>query len=188
MTKTLLATLLAFGAVTAHAESATYAVDPSHTAVIFEATHFGTSTLRGRFDRKQGSVSLDRTARSGRVELSLDIASINTGVASFNQHLQGPDEFDAANFPTATFVGDRFVFDGDRVGEVAGTLTLHGQAHPVTLKATHFGCYLNPLFKREVCGGDFEATIQRSRWGLTYGPNYAADDVRLLVQVEAIKQ
>jgi polyisoprenoid-binding protein YceI len=72
---------------------------------------------------------------------------------------------------------------------VAGTLTLLGKTLPVTLKATQFNCYLNPMFKREVCGGDFEATIQRSQWGMGWGLNMGVpDNVRLLVQVEAIRQ
>jgi polyisoprenoid-binding protein YceI len=72
---------------------------------------------------------------------------------------------------------------------VQGKLTLMGRTHPVTLKANRFNCYQNPLFKREVCGGDFEATLQRSLWDITYGlPAIAPDSVRLLVQVEAIRQ
>ena len=96
MTKTLLATLLAFGAVTAHAESATYAVDPSHTAVIFEATHFGTSTLRGRFDKKEGSVTLDKAGKSGKADITIDTSSISTGVPALDTHLKSKDFFNAA--------------------------------------------------------------------------------------------
>ncbi|MGL4187857.1 MAG: YceI family protein, partial [Sphaerotilus sulfidivorans] len=61
--------------------------------------------------------------------------------------------------------------------------------HPVTLKATKFNCYQNPMLKREVCGGDFETMIKRSQWGASYGLNYGfADDMRLVIQVEAVKQ
>jgi polyisoprenoid-binding protein YceI len=56
------------------------------------------------------------------------------------------------------------------------------------LKATRFNCFMHPALKREVCGGDFETTIQRSLWGSTYGLPGIPDNVRLLVQVEAIKQ
>ena len=74
--------------------------------------------------------------------------------------------------PDRRFVADKFSFNGDKVSEVAGTLTLMGKTHPVTLKATNFNCYQNPMLKREVCGGDFETTIQRSLWGVNYGLNY----------------
>ena len=72
--------------------------------------------------------------------------------------------------------------------EVTGNLTLLGQTHPVTLKATKFNCYTNPLVKREVCGGDFETTIARSQWGISYGVPGIPDNIRLLIQIEAIKQ
>lgn len=180
------ATALVAAAAPAHA--ATYAIDPTHTFVTFEVLHFGTSTNRGRFDRKEGSVQFDRAARTGKVEITIDMASINTGVGPFNEHLRGKDFFDAATHPTATFVSERMTFTGDKVSEVTGTLTLLGKSLPVTLKASRFNCYDNPMFKREVCGGDFETTIKRSQWGMTYGLPGIPDDVRLLIQVEAIKQ
>ena len=92
-----------------------------------------------------------------------------------------------AEYPTGRFVADKFGFDGDKVSEVGGTLTLLGKSRPVTLKASRFNCYLSPMIKRQVCGGDFETTIQRSQWGMTWGLHFGFEDkVRLLVQVEAI--
>ncbi len=114
---------------------------------------------------------------------------MNTGVEPLNKHLLSKDFFNVAEFPTAKFVGDKFSFNGDKVSEVAGTLTMRGKTHPVTLKATNFNCYMNPMLKREVCGGDFETTLKRSLWGVDYGLNFGfPDDVRLIVQVEAVKQ
>lgn len=189
MKKTLLAASLLALAAGAQAQSATYAIDPTHTFVTFEIDHFGTSTNRGRFDKKEGSVQFDRAGKTGKVELTIDTTSINTGVEPFNKHLQSKDFFNAAEHPTAKFVADKFSFNGDKVTEVAGTLTLLGKTQPVTLKANKFNCYQNPMLKREVCGGDFETTIQRSQWGLGWGLNMGfQDNVRLVVQVEAIKQ
>ena len=174
---------------TAQAEVATYTIDPTHTFVNFEISHFGTSFNRGRWDRKEGTLQFDRAAKIGRVDITIDMTSINTGVAPFDAHLKGKDFFKAAEFPTARFVGEKFVFVGDKVSAVEGTLTMLGKSQPVTLKANQFNCYMNPIFKREVCGGDFEATLQRSQWGINYGmPVVAPDNVRLLVQVEAIRQ
>ena len=191
MTKTLFAAaalaVLTTGA--AQAQSATYALDPSHTYVTFEIDHFGTSTNRGRFDKKEGSVQFDRAGKSGKVEVTIDVGSINTGFAAFNGHLKSAEILDAEKFPTAKFVSDKFVFNGDKVSEVQGQFTLKGKTLPVTLKASKFNCYMNPMVKREVCGGDFEATIKRSQWGADYGINYGfSDDMRLVVQVEAVKQ
>jgi len=183
-----LATALA-APLAAGAAPATYAIDPTHTSVMFEALHFGTSTNRGRFQKASGSVQLDRAAKTGQVDLTLDMDGINTGVAPFDKHLKGADFFDVARHPTAHFVSERFVFDGDKVVEVVGRLTLRGQTHPVTLEALRFGCYDNPMLKREVCGGDFRATIKRSQWGVNYGLQLGvADDTPLIIQVEAIRQ
>lgn len=184
-----LALALACTAAAAGAQANTYAIDPTHTFVIFEIPHFATSTNRGRFDRKEGSVQFDRSGKVGKVELTIDTTSISTGTPAFDKHLQGKDFFNAAEFPTATFVADTFGFNGDKVAEVAGTLTLLGKTQPVVLKANNFNCFNHPLFKREVCGGDFETTIARSQFGMSWGLNFGfADNVRLLVQVEAIKQ
>ena len=178
-----------FSMGTAQAQSATYAMDPTHTFVSFEIGHFGTSTNRGRFDKKEGTVQFDRAGKTGKVDLTIDAASISTGTVPFNQHLQSADFFNVAQFPTVKFTADKFVFAGDKVSEVVGSLTLLGKTNPVTLKASQFNCYQNQMIKREVCGGDFSATIQRSQWGMTWGSNFGfPDDVKLVVQVEAIKQ
>ena len=188
--KSLALTFLAAGLAAAGAAHAdTYAIDPTHTFATFEIQHFGTSTNRGRFDKKEGTVQLDKAAKTGKVELTLDTASINTGTEAFTKHLQSKDFFNVAEFPTAKFVGDKFTFNGDKVAEISGTLTLLGKTNPVTLKALNFNCYQNPMLKREVCGGDFETTIARSQWGMNYGLNYGIpDNIRLLIQVEAVKQ
>lgn len=186
---TLVATALAAAALGAQAQTATYAIDPAHTYATFEISHFGTSTNRGRFDKNSGTVQLDKAAKTGKVELTIDTGSINTGFPAFTKHLQSKDFFNAAEFPTAKFVADKFSFNGDKVSEVAGTLTLLGKTNPVVLKATNFNCYVNPMLKVDVCGGDFETTLVRSQYGMNWGLNFGfPDNVKLVVQVEAIKQ
>ena len=173
----------------AHAEMANYAIDPTHTFVTFEISHFGASVNRGRFDKKEGSVQLDKAAKAGKVEISFDATSINSGTPAFDKHLQSADLFNAAQHPKISFVSDKFVFNGDKVSEVSGQLTLLGKTGPVTFKANQFNCYQSPMLKREVCGGDFEATIDRTQWGMNYGVDWGfAKNVRLVVQVEAVKQ
>ena len=185
--KTLLIASLALAAAgVAHAQ--TYNADPTHTFVNFEVKHFGTSTLRGRFDKKEGSVTIDRTAKTGKVDFTIDMTSVSTGVAPLDGHLKSKDFFNAAEHPTAKFVGDKFAFDGSKVTSVTGTLTMAGKSQPVTLAASGFNCYDNPMLKREVCGGDFETTLKRSDFGVSYGLPGIPDNVRLLVQVEAVKQ
>ncbi len=192
--KAFVASTVAVAAATfsigASAQPTTYMIEPTHTFVTFEVKHFGTSTNRGRWDKKDGSITIDRTAKTGRAEINIDVASINTGTAPFDGHLKSADFFDVANHPTAKFVGTNFKFDGDKVTEVAGELTLRGKTGPAVLKATGFNCFNHPRLNREVCGGDFETTIQRSAWGVSFGVanNAIPDNVKLLIQVEAIKQ
>ena len=186
VTLAAVATLLA-GATAAQA--ADYAIDPTHTFVTFEIGHFGTTTNRGRFDKKEGTVQFDRAAKTGKVSITIDATSVNTGTTGFDKHLQSADLFDAAKFPTIKFMSDKFVFSGDKVSEIVGSLTLLGKTQPVTLKANQFNCYENPMIKREVCGGDFEATIDRTAFGMAYGVDWGfPKNVRLVVQVEAVKQ
>ena len=189
---TLSALTLALGAATlattAQAAPSTYALDPIHTFVTFEAKHFGVSTNRGRFDKTQGTVTLDLAAKTGKAEIVIQTGSINTGTGPFDGHLKSKNFFNSEAFPTATFVGNQFKFEGDKVTEVAGTLTLLGKTQPVTLKGSSFGCYPNPHLKREVCGGDFETTIQRSSYGMTYGLPGIPDAIKLVIQIEAVKQ
>lgn len=177
-------------ATAAQAAPATYAIDPTHTFATFEIDHMGATTNRVRFDKKQGTVEFDRAAKTGKVEVLLDMTSVNSGTAGFDKHLQSADIFNAAKFPTAKFVSDKFVFEGDKLKEVTGQLTLLDKTQPVTLKANKFNCYPSPMLqKREACGGDFEATIDRTAFGVNYGVDWGASkQVRLVLQIEAVKQ
>lgn len=174
----------------AQAQSAVYKIDPSHTHAAWEAKHFGTSTNRGQWDKTDGEITLDKAAKSGKVDVVIDMASINTGVAPFNNHLKGPDFFDVANHPTARFVGDKIKFEGDRIVEVTGNMTIRGKTNPATLKALTYNCYMHPSLKREVCGGDFETLIKRSSFDVNWGvaEKFTADEIKVSIQVEAVKQ
>jgi polyisoprenoid-binding protein YceI len=173
----------------AQAEPVTYKIDPTHTWTTWEARHFGTSTFRGRFDKKEGTVTIDTASKTGKVEVTIDLTSASTGVEHLNHHLQETDFFDTAKYPTATFVGEDFKFEADSVSQVSGQLTMHGKTAPVTLKATGFNCFQNPMLKREVCGGDFTATLHRGDWDMNYGaPFPIGADVVLKIEVEAVRQ
>lgn len=189
MRTTLMAAAIAAVCASAHAQSVEYKLDPTHTAAIFEIDHFGASTNRARFDKESGAIHFDKAAKVGKVDITIDTTSVNSGVGGFDKHLASADILNVEKFPTARFVSEQFVYDGEQLKEVKGALTLLGQTHPVTLKANKFNCYQNPMFKREVCGGDFEATIDRTVWGVNFGVDWgAAKNVRLVLTVEAVKQ
>jgi polyisoprenoid-binding protein YceI len=187
-THSLIAAAILAAAGAAQAQSATYAVDPSHTFVTFEAKHFGTSTIRGRFDKKEGSVTLDKTAKTGSGTITIDMTSVSTGVPALDSHLKKDDFFNAEKYPTAKFAATKFNFDGAKVKTIDGTLTLRDKTQPVTLTASNFNCYENPMLKREVCGGDFETTLTRSQYDVKYGLPGIPDNIKLLIQIEAVKQ
>jgi polyisoprenoid-binding protein YceI len=179
---------MALTAAAAHAAPSTYAIEPNHTYVTFEAKHFGTSTNRGRFDKKSGTVTIDTSSKTGQIDMTIEMASINTGSEAFNNHLKSKDFLNVEAFPQAMFKSNKIVFEGDKIVAAVGDLTLLGKTQTVTLKANNYGCYDNPMFKRQVCGGDFETTIQRSDFGMSYGLPFIPNDIRLVIQVEGVKQ
>lgn len=180
--------LSSIAAASAQAQAATYMIDPAHTFATFEINHFNTSTNRGRFDKKEGTIEFDRAAKTGKIIIDIFTGSVSSGTVFFDKFLTGFSMFDSATFPSARFEADQFYFEGDKVNEVAGSFTLLGKTHPLKLKATNFNCYLHPTLKREVCGGDFETTIDRSLYGMNYGLIFGFSKlVRLVIQVEAIK-
>jgi len=188
MRKILIATALAAIAAGVAAEPATFAIDPGHSVVTFEMLHLNTSTHRLRVQAKEGSIVLDRAAKTGKADITIDLTTLSVASSALEGSLKGERAFNVAQSPTARFVGDTFTFDGDKVASVAGTLTILGKSQPVTLKATRFNCYENAQLKREVCGGDFSGSVKRSQFGLGLAPSAAPDDVVLLVAVEAIRQ
>ena len=183
----LAASLLAAGS--AVAAPAAYTIDDDHTYATFAIDHYGASVNRARFGEASGTVSFDKAARAGKVDITLQVKSVFSGSKGFDEHLLAPDLFNAARYPTLRFVSDRLVFDGDRLVEVPGQLTLLGQTHPVTLKANQFSCYANRRAKTEACGGDFEAVIDRTQWGMNYLVDVGMPrNVKITATLEAFKQ
>jgi len=175
-------------AAPARAEPVIYRLDPEHSFVTFEVLHFGTSTLRGRFGALQGYVELDRSAQLGFVSLQLAPGSVDTGLPAFDARLRESDLLASEAWPVATFTASRFEFEGAAVSAVHGQLTLRGISQALELRALHFGCHTHPQLQREVCGGDFEGELNRGDFGASFGMPFIANRVRLLVQVEGIRQ
>jgi polyisoprenoid-binding protein YceI len=181
--------ILLGGTAAANAEPVHYRFDPTHTFVTFELLHFGTSTIRGRFGPLSGYATLDRAQRRGRVQVEIDTANANTGVAVLDVRLKEADMLAVQAHPRATLVAEQFEFDDSgRVKSLRGELTLRGASLALELRALRFNCYTSPLLRVEVCGGDFEGSFLRSAAGITHSLPFVADTVRLLVQVEAIRQ
>jgi polyisoprenoid-binding protein YceI len=170
------------------ADPALYTIDAAHTQVHWETRHFGTSTHRGRFDRVQGHIALDRDAGSGEVSISIPTASVSSGVAALDGVLRGGGFLASDAHPQAYFVSRELRFQGGRLVSLRGEFTLRGVSRPLTLVAQNFACRTDARLQREVCGGDFEAHLLRSDYGSTFGLPFVADGVRLLIAVEGIRQ
>lgn len=187
MNKLILAALLA--ASTAVASAATYKIDPMHANARFAIDHFNTSSNVGGFYGLNGTIEFNQAKRQGSADISIPVKSLQTGSEHFTGHLLSADLFNAEKYPDMRFVSTKFNFKGKKLESVDGKLTLLGKTHPVKLKADKFNCYMSPMLKAEVCGGDFSASIDRTRWGM----NYLVDSgmtktVKLNLQIEAAKQ
>ncbi|HLX22210.1 MAG TPA: YceI family protein [Usitatibacter sp.] len=164
----------------------TFTIDSRHTFPQYEVTHFGTSKQRGRFDKTEGKLVFDETAHKGSVEVTIDTASVSSGLAKLDEHLKGPDFFNVQQFPKMTFKSTEFVFDGNMPKKVNGNLTLLGVSRPVTLNVDFFHCGVNPMLLRTVCGADLSTHINRSEFGMKSLVGPVSDDVLLRINVEAI--
>ena len=190
MNKHLIAAgVLALMAGSAIAAPTTYNLDPSHTYPSFEADHFGgISVWRGKFTKSSGVVTLDRAAKTGSIEVTIDTASIDTGNAPLDKHVKTAEFLDVEKFPTATFKGTSLRFNGDTPVEVAGNFTFHGVTKPLTLKIDSFKCFINPMIKREVCGAEASAQFDRADYGVNWGTSYGFKTLtQLQIQVEGVK-
>ena len=173
---------------TSLAAPASYAVDPKHTYASFEIDHLGLSLARGTFDRTSGSITLDVNTGTGHIEIVIDTASIDTGLAKRDQHLRAAEFFNVEKYPTMTYVATTLRFDGNRLIGADGHLTLLGQTLPVSLQITRFYCGKHPIHKKPACGADAETTIRRSDWGMTTYVPTIGDEVTIRIGVEAFRQ
>ena len=186
MYRIVLASLAALITATSFAAPVTYVLDPRHTYPSFAADHMGgLSVWRGKFTDTSGKVVYDKEAKSGSIEVTVNMNSVDFGLSKLDEHAKSPEIFDAARFPTATYSGTFTQWNGETPTEAQGTLTLHGVTKPLTLKINSFMCKQNPMSKKEVCGADASATLNRSDFGVTWGDAYGFKMwVRLEIQVE----
>jgi polyisoprenoid-binding protein YceI len=183
------ASIAALIAGSAMAAPVTYNLDPTHTYPSFAADHFGgVSTWRGKFTKSSGTVVLDREAKTGTVDVTVDASSIATGNAALDKHVKSDAFLDIDKFPTATYKGTSIRFEGDTPVEVIGTFTLHGVTKPLNLKIESFKCFNHPVLKREDCGAEASAQFDRADFGMDWGVKYGFKMLtQLQIQVEGIK-
>lgn len=180
------ATLLG-AASSATAAPETFNLDGSHTYPRFSYSHFGMSTQLSRFNKTTGTITLDKAAKAGAVDVVIDMKSVDTGFSVFNGHIQGEEFLDTAKFPTATFKSTKVVFEGDKPTSIDGNLTIKGVTKAVTLKVNNYVNMEHPMLKKEAIGADASVVIKRSEFNAGKYAPYVGDDVTITIAVEAIK-
>jgi polyisoprenoid-binding protein YceI len=158
----------------------TWRVDAAGSRIHWEVEHFGTSTQHGRFDRFDAAVTLDAAAGRGNVSVTVDTASVSSGVPVLDRVLRGGQMLAAADHPQAWFVADRITYDvAGRPRRLDGELTLRGTSRPLVLEAERVDCTPDGA----ACGATYAATLRRSEHGISFGLPFAADRVRLVVHL-----
>jgi polyisoprenoid-binding protein YceI len=146
----------------------TWNIDPAHTDIQFSAKHMMVTTVRGKFADVSGSITLDEeTPTNSTGELTVQVASLNTGVEQRDAHLRSADFFDAANYPTATFKATRVAGKRGNEYAVTGDLTIRGTTLPVTLDLELLGFYTGMSGARRA-GFHGSTKLDREAFGLTW--------------------
>ena len=183
----LLAALVVLAPAVAGAAEVVYEIEPAHTYPSFEADHMGLSVWRGKFNTSSGRIVLDREGGSGNVDIKVDIASIDFGHDAMNEKARSGELFDAGTYPQARYGGRFEAFVDGAPTRVVGELDLHGRRLPLTLAIDRFKCVPHPMSKRELCGANASATLDRAAFGIDAGKDYGFDmQVALRIQVEAL--
>ena len=166
----------------------TFDIDGSHTFPRFSYSHFGYSTQVSRFDNTTGTVVFDADAKTGSVDITIDMKSVNTGFADFNGHIQGEDFLDTAKFPKATFKSSKVNFQDGKPASIEGQLTIKGVTKAVTLTVTSFQAMPHPMLKKDAIGANAFTVIKRSEFNAGKYAPYVGDEVRIEIALEAIQK
>lgn len=187
MRKTLLAAALLAFAGSVFAAPVTYKIDPNHTDVLAQWSHFGFSNPSAHFGKADGTIVYDsENVSASSVQVTLPLSGLNSFVADFDAHLRSGDFFDAEKFPAATFKSTKVESAGKGKLKVTGNLTIKDVTKPVVLDVTLNKAGEQPMAKRAAIGFDATATVSRTAFGVgKYVPN-VSDEVKLRITTEAL--
>lgn len=171
----------------AFAAPETYNADPNHTFANFAYSHMGLSSQISKFAKTTGTVVYDKEAKTGSVDITIDMKSVDTGSNLFNGHIQGADFLDTEKFPTATFKSTKVSFNGDTPATIEGNLTIKGITKPVTLTVTHFKNMAHPMLKKDAIGANATTQVKRTDFNAGKYAPLVGDDVTISISLEAIK-
>ena len=182
-----IAAIAAFTGMSFGAQAADqYVFDKTHTSILFFISHLGFSDMQGEFLGYEGGFVFDQdNPANSSVEVTIDVASVDTDVPKLDDHLKAADFFNVAKFPTASFKSTGIEVTGDNTGVLTGDFTLMGMTRPLVLDVT-FNKAANHPFAKDVYVAGFSATatLDRTEWGLsTYAPAIGSE-VTLRIETE----
>lgn len=183
--KIFVMTILSFWGTFTYAQSEVYTLDPMHSYVEWHISHFGFSTPSGKW-WANGTIDLDKAKpENSKVNITIDLTNMVTGIPKLSEHLSSPDFFDVAKYPTATFVSTKVTPEGKTNAKVYGILTLKGVSKPVVLNVKLNKMDLSPITNKPTVGFTATTEIKRSDFGMTaYSPGLG-DNIKLDIEVEA---
>jgi len=186
---TLLSLPLSVSADLSDVPSGKYTLDSSHGYITFTYSHLGFSNPRIGFNSFDTELALDSSnPENSVVEVTIDASSIDSRVAEFNEHLNGSDFFNTAEYPTITFRSTRVETTGENTFDVTGDLTILGTTRPVTLTTTINKAANHPMRNVPTVGVSASTRLLRSEWGLGAYVPAVSDEVELSIEVELLAQ
>lgn len=186
---------LALLSLPALAAAGTWTIDTDHSSVGFTVRHMMVSNVKGSFGSFSGSVEVDEKDIAGsRISVTIDTASINTGVAKRDEHLRSADFFDTAGYPTITYVSKKVEKIGTDRLKVYGDLTMRGITRPVVLDVEGPTKTFKDPWGKSRRGASATATINRKDFGLTWnkaieaGGVLVGEEVKIMLEMEFIRK
>ncbi|MFW2078045.1 YceI family protein [Acinetobacter sp. ULE_I010] len=163
-----------------------YQIDPTHTATVFNWSHFGFSTPSANFSNIQGTISVDNAKpANSSVNVNIPLSSLNTNVKALDEHLQKPDFFDAEKYPNITFKSTKVQAVGKNKYKITGNLTVKDVTKPIVLDAVLNKQGIHPMTKAESIGFNATTSFDRSAFGVGgYVPN-VGDKITVNITTEA---
>ncbi len=188
------AVVLAVSAGAMQAQAKDYKIEAAHSEADFAIKHMAISTVHGSFHGVSGVVTFDPgNVTKSSVTATIDVATVDTGIAARDGHLKSPDFFDVAKFPTMTFKSTSVAKAGDHL-DVTGDLTLHGVTKSVVLKLETPSKEQIGMDKKTHRGFTATTTINRKDFGLSWsgtvtsGDAVLGDDVKIELDIDAVQQ
>lgn len=164
----------------------TYDIDAGHSAVIWRSRHFGAGYTYGWFRDFKGSFVVDADPAKQSVELTIQVGSVDSALAKRDDHLKGPDFFNAAQFPTITFKSTKVEAAGAGL-KVTGDLSMHGVTNPVTLDVTPLGSGVDPMNATRA-GYEAHLSVDRTAYGMAFMADPLGKNIDLTLAFEGVKK